>query len=347
MAVLVTGGAGYIGSHAVQRLLRDGHAVVSFDNLFRGHEKPMRLLSDAHPGMLTFLKGDIADPRDVSDALAGRGIDTVMHFAALAYVGESVEQPLRYYHNNVTGLVNVLRACDQAAARGAPVSRFVFSSSCSTYGQPPADRIPVAETCPQDPISPYGRSKLMGEHVLLDYAESRRRAGQPLALTMLRYFNVCGCDRTGLLGEDHTPETHLIPVILDAALGKRPSVGIFGTDYPTPDGTCVRDYVHVEDLVEAHVLAMQRVQPGDTGIYNVGIGRGYSVRQIIDAARAVTGRPIAVVEQPRRPGDPPSVFNDPAKIERELSWRARVTDLHEIIDTAWRWFKANPRGYAG
>lgn len=345
MNVLVTGGAGYIGSHAVQRLLRDGHTVVSYDNLFRGHEHPMNLLKAQHPGKLTFVRADICDTAAVSAAIANHAIDTVMHFAALAYVGESVDQPLRYYRNNVTGLINVLEACEASHATSGGVRRFIFSSSCATYGQPPAGQVPVSESCPQSPISPYGWTKLHDEHILRDFAEGRARAKQPFAYAMLRYFNVCGCDRTGLLGEDHTPESHIIPVILQAALGHRDHVALFGTDYPTPDGTCIRDYVHVEDLIDAHVLCMNRLQPGDARAYNVGIGTGYSVRQIIDAVRAVTGSNFRVVEQPRRAGDPPALYNDPRKIQSELGWKASMTDLSEIIATAWTWFKKNPKGY--
>src|SRR5262245_46576025 len=227
MNVLVTGGAGYIGSHAVQRLLRDGHRVVALDNLFRGHRAAMDLLAREAAGRLTFLEADICDQSKVAGSISGNQIDTVMHFAALAYVGESVEQPTRYYRNNVEGLLSVLEACD-----AANVGRFVFSSSCSTYGQPPDDMIPIPEHCPQNPVSPYGRTKLIGEHLIKDFAESRRTQGKPFAYALLRYFNVAGCDRSGLLGEDHTPETHLVPVVLQAALGQRPHIGIFGTDYP-------------------------------------------------------------------------------------------------------------------
>jgi len=343
MSVLVTGGAGYIGSHAVQRLLRDGHRVVSFDNLFRGHRRAMDLLRAANPDRLTFVPGDITDRAGVLKALNDHAVTTIMHFAARAYVGESVEDPVSYYHNNVGGLISVLGACEAAKT---PVTRIVFSSSCATYGQPPADKIPVPEDCPQNPMSPYGWTKLHGEHILRDFAEARRRAGTPTGVVMLRYFNVCGCDRTGLLGEDHTPETHLIPVILQAAQGVRESIGIFGTDYPTPDGTCIRDYVHVEDLIDAHVLAMSRMKTGAVDAFNVGIGKGYSVREIISAAKDVTGRSIRVVEQPRRAGDPPMLFNNPARIQRELGWNAKVTDLREIIASAWRWFEANPKGYS-
>jgi UDP-glucose 4-epimerase len=334
MNVLVTGGAGYIGSHAVQRLIRDGHRVVALDNLFRGHQRAMELLK------ATFIEADITDGDAVKAAVERHKIDTVMHFAARAYVGESVDDPLVYYHNNVEGLISVLEAC-----KGAGVERFVFSSSCSTYGQPPAEMIPIPEHCPQDPVSPYGRTKLMGEQIIRDFAESRRIAGKPFAYALLRYFNVAGCDRSGVLGEDHTPETHLIPVVLQAALGQRPHVGIFGTDYPTPDGTCIRDYVHVEDLIDAHVLAMSKLRAGDGLFYNVGIGRGYSVREIIDTARKVTGRSITVREEPRRAGDPPMAYANPGKIRRELGWQAKVTDLSEIIGSAWRWMSVHPRGY--
>jgi UDP-glucose-4-epimerase GalE len=349
MRILVTGGAGYIGSHAVQRLLRDGHTVVAFDNLFRGHTRAMDLLAANLPDRnaskrLTFAHGDICDQQLLQSLLDAHSIDAVMHFAALAYVGESVDDPLRYYRANVQGLWATLAAC--AAAR-SPVTKFVFSSSCSVYGTPPEGRVQVDESVPFNPVSPYGRTKLIGEMLLNDFAEARARAGQPFGFVALRYFNVCGCDRSGLIGEDHTPETHLIPVILQAALGQRDHVGIFGTDYPTPDGTCVRDYVHVEDLIDAHVLALQRLGAADRLAYNVGIGKGYSVREIIDAVRRVTGATLTVKEQPRRAGDPPAVFNNPAKITRELGWNAKVTNLDDIIASAWNWAKANPRGYAG
>jgi len=340
MNVLVTGGAGYIGSHAVKALLEDGHHVVALDNLFRGHTRPMDMLNAAYERRLTFIQADVIDGATVAAAMLNHQIDTVLHFAAMAYVGESVQQPLRYYHNNVGGLLSVLEA-----AHGAGVQRFVFSSSCSTYGLPPDGMIPIPEHCPQSPVSPYGRTKLQGEQIVKDYAAQCRHEGRPFGYALLRYFNVCGCDRSGMLGEDHTPETHLIPVILKAAMGQIPSVGIFGTDYPTPDGTCIRDYVHVEDLIAAHLLAMQRLQ-SDELVFNVGIGKGYSVRQILDAAGEVTGRDIRVVEQARRPGDPPVAFADPTKIRNELGWKAKVTDIKEIIDSAWQWFSANPKGYS-
>jgi UDP-glucose 4-epimerase len=230
------------------------------------------------------------------------------------------------------------------------VQRFVFSSTCATYGEPAPGFIPIPETCPQRPINPYGRSKLHVEHMLFDHAAAaaggRSKFG-PFGFAALRYFNVAGSDRSGLIGEHHEPETHLIPVILQAALGQREHVTIFGTDYETPDGTCIRDYIHVEDLIDAHVAVMDALKPGDARTYNLGIGRGYSVREIIGAARRTTGREVKVVEGPRRPGDPPVLYADPSKIRRELGWSAQITGLDEIIGSAWKWYQSNPRGYAG
>lgn len=340
MSVLVTGGAGYIGSHAVQRLLRDGHRVVALDNLFRGHAEAIERLRPTAGGRLTFIRGDITDRELLVGVMREHGVRSVMHFAALAYVGESVDDPLRYYRNNVGGTIALLDACREAHA-----SKLVFSSSCSTYGQPAQDQIPVRESCPQSPLSPYGRSKWHCEHIIEDFSVAQRRAGRPWACAHLRYFNVCGLDRTGVLGEDHTPETHLIPVIVEAALGRREFVGVFGTDYPTPDGTCVRDYIHVEDLVDAHLRALDTIQAGDCRAYNLGIGRGYSVRQIMDEVRAVAGRDFKVVEQPRRAGDVAAVYADPSKVQAELGWRASVTDLRDIIASVYRWFERNPKGY--
>jgi UDP-glucose 4-epimerase len=338
MTTLITGGAGYIGSHAVQRLIRDKRRVVALDNLFRGHAAALDRLNA--PTYLTFVRGDITDRGLLESVMRQHKVTSVMHFAALAYVGESVDDPLQYYNNNVGGTLSLLQAC---AAAG--VSKLVFSSSCATYGQPAPENIPVPETAPQWPLSPYGRSKWHCEHVIEDFAESMRRAGTPFGYANLRYFNVCGLDRSGVLGEDHTPETHLIPVVIEAALGRRPHVGVFGTDYPTPDGTCIRDYIHVEDLVDAHAVVMDSLKPGDARAYNLGIGKGYSVRQIIDAVRAVTKRDFKVIEQPRRAGDVAALFANPGEIQRELGWNARITDLHEIITSVYRWFQANPRGY--
>lgn len=344
MNVLVTGGAGYIGSHAVERLLADGHQVVAVDNLLRGNQAAIHILKAQPNGRnLTFVPADIADRGTIEGLLRTHKIDAVMHFAALAYVGESVDHPLWYYRNNVVGMIALLEAVVAAG-----VSRFVFSSSCATYGMPPEGQVPVREDCPQNPMSPYGWTKLHGEHILRDVAESCRRKKQPFAYAALRYFNVAGSHRRGVIGEDHDPESHIIPVILQAALGQRPHVGLFGTDYPTPDGSCVRDYVHVEDLVDAHVAVMKALTP-DTGTderhYNLGIGKGYSVKEIINAVRTVTKRDFKVVEQPRRAGDPARLYADNSKITRELGWQAKVTDLSEIIESAWKWFERHPRGY--
>lgn len=340
MTILVTGGAGYIGSHAVKRLLADGHRVLAIDNLHRGHQEAIDLLQPQAGGRLSFIKLDVGDRDRVKAALLEHRVESVMHFAALAYVGESVDQPLEYYRNNITQGVNLLEACGAAG-----VQRFVFSSSCATYGQPPDHLVPIPETCPQNPMSPYGRTKLQFEHILEDFAEARRRAGSPFAYACLRYFNVAGCDRSGLLGEDHDPESHLIPCAIQAALGLRPALAVFGTDYPTPDGTCIRDYVHVEDLIDAHVRTLQALRPGDRRAYNLGIGQGHSVREIISSVQRVSGRTFEVREEPRRAGDPPRLFAKADKIREELGWRAQITGLDEIVDSAWKWFSRHPRGY--
>ncbi len=338
MNVLVTGGAGYIGSHGVLRLLADGHAVTVVDNLSRGHRGAMDVLGSL--GDLHFVEGDCGDRTMIESLLRERSIEVIMHFAALAYVGESVEQPLRYYRNNTAGTVALLEATDEAG-----VNRFVFSSTCATYGAPSAAEIPIKELCPQQPVNPYGRSKLAAEQMIFDYARARRAAGDDFAVAALRYFNVAGSDRGGRLGEEHEPETHLVPICLQAAAGKRATVTIFGTDYPTPDGTCIRDYVHVEDLIDAHVVTMQALEAGDARVYNVGVGRGYSVREIVDACRRVAGVDFTAVEGPRRPGDPRVLYADPSKIHDELGWSAQITGLDAIIESAWRWQRSHPGGY--
>jgi len=327
MNVLVTGGAGYIGSHAVRQLIAAGHRVVALDNLYRGHRQ-------AVDPRAVFVPMDLADQAGLTEVLRQHSIECVMHFAALAYVGESVTQPLTYYHNNSAGALSLLRAMDAADVR-----RFVFSSTCATYGEPEAT--PIVETMRQEPINPYGWSKWCVERMLKDYLAANRK----FAFVALRYFNVAGSAADGSLGEDHEPETHLIPVLLQTALGKRDKVVVFGTDYPTPDGTCVRDYIHVEDLCAAHIVAMQSLSDGEGRFFNLGIGRGYSVKAVIEAARRVTGRESPVEYGARRPGDPAVLFADPSKIGRELQWSARHTDLDEIVATAWRWFSAHPDGY--
>ncbi len=335
MNVLVTGGAGYIGSHAALRLLNDGHAVTIVDNLSRGNRGAVEALLPL--GDVCFVETGLGDRTGLERVLGDRSIDMVMHFAAMAYVGESVQIPLQYYHANTAGALTLLEAMDTCG-----VKRIVFSSTCATYGEPSTEHIPITESCPQRPVNPYGRSKLVVEQMLRDYQHA---AGDGFAFAALRYFNVAGCDTGGRLGEDHDPETHLIPICLQAALGQRESVAIFGTDYDTPDGTCIRDYVHVEDLIDAHVMAMDAMKPGEAMAYNVGLGTGASVREVVDATHRVTGVDFAVTEGERRPGDPPTLYADPARIRAGLGWSARFTDLDEIIATAWKWFKTHPRGY--
>lgn len=327
MNVLVTGGAGYIGSHAVKRLLAGGHFVVVIDNLFRGHS-----LAVLQPAI--FEKIDLRDTPAIERILKEHRIECVMHFAALAYVGESVHEPLRYYDNNTAGTLSLLRAMN-----AAEVQRLVFSSTCATYGEP--ERMPITEDMPQRPINPYGWSKLFVERILMDYATANKSFG----FVAPRYFNVAGAAGDGAIGEDHEPETHIIPVLIHTALSKRPSATIFGVDYPTADGTCIRDYIHVEDLVDAHAVAMEAIKPGDQRFYNLGIGRGYSVREVVAAVKQVTGIDFKVEIGPRRPGDPPQLYANADKIKRELGWSAKQTDIRQIVETAWRWFKAHPNGY--
>ena len=327
MNVLVTGGAGYIGSHAVKALIEAGHRVTVVDNLDRGHKRAVHEKATLEPV-------DLRQTGELTTVLQRDAIECVMHFAALAYVGESVDHPLRYYDNNATGSLSLLRAMHAAGVR-----RMVFSSTCATYGIP--EQMPIVETMPQQPINPYGWSKLFVERMLADVAA----ADPGFGFTALRYFNVAGCAADGTIGEDHDPETHLIPVMLEAALGKRDVITIFGEDYPTPDGTCIRDYIHVEDLVEAHILAMNALHDGDARFYNLGIGRGYSVREMIEAAKAVTGVDFKVEIGPRRPGDPPELYANADRIREDLGFRPRYTDIRHIIETAWNWFKAHPEGY--
>ncbi len=291
MRVLVTGGAGYIGSHTCQALAAAGHEPITYDNLVMGHAWAVKW------GPLE--KGDILDSERLASILAAYRPEAVVHFAAFAFVGESVENPSKYYRNNVVGTLNLLDAM-----RAAGTERIVFSSTCATYGDPVT--LPMSETHPQLPINPYGRSKLMIEHVLADYARA-----YGMRAVSLRYFNAAGADPAGETGEDHDPETHLIPLVLDAAAGLRKDISIFGTDHPTPDGTCVRDYIHVVDLADAHVRALSLAQaPGQATAYNLGTGRGFSVQEIIEAARRVTKRDIPVVHASPRAGDPPTLIAD-------------------------------------
>jgi UDP-glucose 4-epimerase len=329
MNVLVAGGAGYIGSHTVKRLKQSGHQPIILDNLSRGHKKAMDILG------VPAIVADLADRPSLLGALRQHRIDTVMHFAAYAYVGESVEKPLFYYDNNVATTVNVLQCMQEAGVR-----RFVFSSTCATYGDP--ESMPITETARQAPVSPYGRSKLMVEQILKDLAVSDGTFG----FAALRYFNACGCDPDGELGEDHDPETHLIPVILQTLLGRRDKLVMYGDDYPTPDGTNIRDYIHVCDLADAHILAMEKLEEGQQVFLNLGTGKGFSVKEIIAAAESVTGRKVPLQIGPRRPGDAIALYADPTLAKRTIGWEARIKDPKEIIRSAWNWFSKNPGGYA-
>jgi UDP-glucose 4-epimerase len=326
MRILVTGGAGYIGSHAVRCFLEHGYEVVVLDSLSHGH-------AAAVPASV-LVHGDLADEDFVFALLRQRRIEAVVHFAAYCYVGESVREPEKYYDNNLVNSLRLLRAM-----RRAGVDRIVLSSTCATYGIP--DRIPITEDQPQRPINPYGRAKLAVEWMLEDFAQA-----YGLGYAALRYFNAAGASPRGDIGEDHDPETHLIPLILQAALGLRPFVEIFGTDYPTPDGTCIRDYVHVDDLAEAHRLALEKLRPGSGLKLNLGSETGHSVREVIRVCEEVVGRPIPVREGPRRPGDPPVLVASSAKAREVLGWSPRFRDLHSMIETAWRWHATHPLGYA-
>jgi UDP-glucose-4-epimerase GalE len=326
MRILVTGGAGYIGSHAVRLFLARGHDVWVYDNLSEGHRR-------AVPAE-RLIVGDLSEVPRLDNALVMHRIEAVVHFAAFAYVGESVRDPGKYYQNN---LVNTLGLMECMRRNG--VGRMVFSSTCATYGVP--ERVPITEDEPQRPINPYGAGKLAVERALADYA-----AAYGWGYAALRYFNAAGASPDGTIGEDHDPETHLIPLVLEVALGRRPHIEVFGTDYPTPDGTCIRDYIHVDDLAEAHLLALEALPSGKGLCLNLGTGRGYSVREVIRTAEEVTGKPVAVKEGPRRPGDPPVLVAAAEKAQRELGWRPRYTELRPIVETAWNWLRNHPRGYA-
>jgi UDP-glucose 4-epimerase len=322
--ILVVGGAGYIGSHMVKMLLGRGYGVMTLDNLSTGHR-------DAVLGG-EFILGDLADRALLDKLFSERGIDGVMHFASFIQVGESVQNPARYYENNV---VNTLNLLDAMVAHD--VKRFIFSSSAAVYGEP--IRVPIDETHPKNPINPYGRSKWMVEQMLADYDRA-----YGLKSVSLRYFNAAGADPEGRLGERHQPETHLIPLVLQAASGRRESVQVYGRDYDTPDGTCIRDYVHVTDLCEAHLLALDRLlQGGASAAFNLGNGNGFSVQQVIDTACEATGKAIPVKDAPRREGDPARLVADAALARKELGWNPRYDELETIVRHAWQWEKSGGR----
>jgi UDP-glucose-4-epimerase GalE len=324
-AVLVTGGAGYIGSHAAKALQRAGYRVVVFDNLVAGHRAAVKYG--------TLVTGDITDLAAVRHALRAHEIIAVMHFAAFLDVGESVREPAKYYRNNVIGALTVLEAMAAEA-----VKFLVFSSTCATYGEPV--ETPIAETHPQRPINSYGESKLAVERALPHFDRAYE-----IRSIALRYFNAAGADPDGEIGEDHSPEIHVIPRAIDAATGGE-RLTVFGDDYPTPDGTCLRDYVHVADLAEAHLRALEAlVETGRSGAYNLGTGHPHSVREVIDAVARVTGRQVPWARGPRRPGDPAVLYATPHKAQRELHWTARMPDLDTIVGTAWQWHSTHPHGY--
>jgi UDP-glucose-4-epimerase GalE len=325
MRVLVTGGAGYVGSHAAKMLAERGHVAVVVDNLAEGHR--------AAVGTLPLVVADLLDRDRIVDVIKNNQIDAVMHFAAFAYVGVSVTEPAKYYQNNIVGTLALLEAM-----RATGINRIVFSSTCATYGIP--QRVPISEDHPQQPINPYGFTKLAIERALADYSHA-----YGLGYAALRYFNASGAAADGTIGEDHDPETHLIPLVLQVALGQREYVDVYGTDYRTPDGTCVRDYIHVDDLARAHLSALESLRPGMELKLNLGTGHGASVQEVVDLCRKVTGHPIPARAGARRPGDPPELVADASLAKQVLGWEAKHKDVRTIIESAWRWHRTHPRGY--
>lgn len=325
MHVLVTGGAGYIGSHAVRRLLASGHDVTVYDNLSQGHR-------GAVPGE-RLVVGDLYDTARLAALLRERCVEAVMHFAAFTLVGESVADPRKYYANNIGGSLSLFAAMQESGVR-----RCVFSSTAAVYGEP--DQVPIAESAPLAPVNPYGFTKLAIERALADFA---RAYGWGVAA--LRYFNAAGASESAEIGEDHTPESHLIPLVLHVALGQREAIQVFGDDYPTPDGTCVRDYIHVEDLATAHVQALERLADHQSLAVNLGVGRGYSVREVIEMCRRVTGHAIPERLAPRRAGDPPALVANADRAGKLLGWTPRCSDLETIVRSAWRWHSTHPHGH--
>jgi len=326
MNVLLTGGAGYIGSHVVRALNAAGHTCVVYDNLVKGHAEAVEA---------DLVVADVADAASLQAAMTDNDIEAVIHLAAFIEAGESVEKPDKYFQNNTIIGMTLLDAM-----RATGVDKLVFSSTAAVYGSP--ERVPIEEADRLDPINPYGASKLCVEFMLRAYAEA-----YGLGFVSLRYFNVAGADPAGGIGEAHDPETHLIPLVLQVPLGKREKVFIFGDDYDTPDGTCIRDYIHVCDLSDAHVLALNAIEPGGVKVYNLGNGEGFSVQEVIETCRAVTDHEIPADVTPRRPGDPPRLVASSQKAMDELAWEPTYPDLADIVADAWRWHRGNPEGYAG
>jgi UDP-glucose 4-epimerase len=326
MRILVCGGAGYIGSNMTALLAAEGHEPLVYDNLSKGHRGAV--------GDVEFVVGDLADYDLLLKTLRGRRIEAVMHFAAWIEVGESVQEPLKYYRNNTSNTQNLLSAMEAAG-----VGRFVFSSTAAVYGMP--ETTPITEEMPKAPINPYGESKWAVERMCHYQSEAGR-----LHYAALRYFNACGAGNNGLCGEDHRPESHLIPLTIQAAMGKRPDIRIYGTDYDTPDGTCIRDYIHVDDLCRAHLLALGKLDEQPEQVYNLGNGQGYSVREVIETVRRISGRDFTVVEADRRPGDPAVLTSDASKARRELGWTCQKPALETMVATAWQWHSEHPNGYS-
>jgi UDP-glucose 4-epimerase len=323
--ILVTGGAGYIGSHVVKDLLRQNHKPIIFDNLQTGHRKATK--------NALFMEGNLSDQRKLAEIFHDNSIDAVMHFAADCLVGESVQNPIKYFNNNVKNSLKLIEIMEEFN-----VMKIVFSSSAAVYGEP--ERIPIPELHPCAPSNPYGETKWIVEKTLQAFHDEGK-----LNFISLRYFNAAGADPEGKLGEDHSPETHLIPLVIKAALDGT-SVPVFGTDYNTPDGTCIRDYIHVSDLAQAHILALRKLEQGKiSGVYNLGNGNGYSVREVIETVKKVTGRKVVAIESPRRPGDPARLVASSEKIKEELGWIPKYTDLETIVNTAYHWHRKHPKGY--
>ncbi|HBG26220.1 MAG: UDP-glucose 4-epimerase GalE [Planctomycetes bacterium GWF2_41_51] len=325
MNVLVCGGAGYIGSNMTAILAEKGHKPIVFDNFSKGHK-------DAIKGH-ELVEGDLADLGLLVKVLKEKKIEAVMHFAAFIEVGESCTKPLEYYRNNFSNTRTLLEAMEKTEVR-----KFVFSSTAATYGMP--KEVPITEDLHKEPINPYGESKWAVERMCHFQSLTGR-----LNYAALRYFNACGAGGNGTIGEDHTPESHLIPLVIAAAMGKREDIKVFGTDYPTPDGTCIRDYIHIEDLCSAHLLALEKLDTNSELVFNLGNGKGYSVREVIETVKKVSGKNVKVTEVARRPGDPPVLTADASKAIRELGWKVKYPQLEKIVETAWLWHSRNPQGY--